>query len=371
MTDLNAIRWEKSTDGVVTLTLDDPGRRANTMNDALRASLAAAVERLTAEKDAITGVIVTSVKDSFLAGGDLRQLIRVTDSDAPGFTAQIEQVKGWLRTLETLGKMTGLGRPGRVRGAGFYDYDASGARTGLWPRLLTAFPSHGDPAGVDLHELTERLLFAEAVEAARCVAEGVVTSTADANIGSLLGIGFPPWTGGVLQYINGYPGGLPAFVTRADRLAAAHGERFAPNTLLREKPRAARTSDRPPHSTVIRSSYDRRSAVHRPVRGEGPQGVPHPQPSRPAQRDRLPDARRHRRRRPPGQRRPRRARHRAPRGGPVLLLRIRPEALRRGRPGHPGSTPPRSRRRSAPTPGYGRPPCWASPTLPGVSRSPP
>lgn len=184
MTDLNAIRWEKSTDGVVTLTLDDPGRRANTMNDALRASLAAAVERLTAEKDAITGVIVTSVKDSFLAGGDLRQLIRVTDSDAPGFTAQIEQVKGWLRTLETLGKMTGLGRPGRVRGAGFYDYDASGARTGLWPGLATVFPAHGDPAVVDLHELTERLLFAEAVEAAPCVAKGVLTSTADASIGS-------------------------------------------------------------------------------------------------------------------------------------------------------------------------------------------
>ncbi|MEV1081283.1 3-hydroxyacyl-CoA dehydrogenase NAD-binding domain-containing protein [Streptomyces sp. NPDC050211] len=131
--------------------------------------------------------------------------------------------------------MTRLGRPGRARGAGFYDYDASGARTGLWPGLVTAFPPHGDPAGIDLHELTERLLFAEAVEAAHCVAEGVLTSTADANIGSLLGIGFPPWTGGVLQYINGYPGGLPAFVARADRLAAAHGERFAPNALLREK----------------------------------------------------------------------------------------------------------------------------------------
>lgn len=291
MTDLNAIRWEKSTDGVVTLTLDDPGRRANTMNDALRASLAAAVERLTAEKDAITGVIVTSVKDSFLAGGDLRQLIRVTDSDAPGFTAQIEQVKGWLRTLETLGKMTGLGRPGRVRGAGFYDYDASGARTGLWPRLLTAFPSHGDPAGVDLHELTERLLFAEAVEAARCVAEGVVTSTADANIGSLLGIGFPPWTGGVLRYINGH---LAAFrpSSPAPTASPPHMASASPRTRsCVRKPRAARTSDRPPHSTVIRSSYDRRSAVHRPVRGEGPQGVPHPQPSRPAQRDRLPDAR--------------------------------------------------------------------------------
>ncbi|MGW0823860.1 AMP-binding protein [Streptomyces sp. NPDC002845] len=75
-----------------------------------------------------------------------------------------------------------------MRGAGLYDYDASGARTGLWPGLATVFPAHGDPAGVDLRELTERLLFVEAVAAARCVAEGVLTSTADANIGSLLGL---------------------------------------------------------------------------------------------------------------------------------------------------------------------------------------
>ena len=122
--------------------------------------------------------------------------------------------------------MAGLGWPGRVRGAGFYDYDASGARTGLWPGLATVFPAHSDPVGVDLREHTERLLFAEAVEVARCVAEGVLTSPADANIGSLRGFGFPPWTGGVLQYDNGYPGGLPGFVARADRLAAAHGETF-------------------------------------------------------------------------------------------------------------------------------------------------
>jgi 3-hydroxyacyl-CoA dehydrogenase / enoyl-CoA hydratase / 3-hydroxybutyryl-CoA epimerase len=131
--------------------------------------------------------------------------------------------------------MAGLGRPGRVRGGGFYDYDGSGRRTGLWPGLAATFPAHGDPARTDLHELIERLLFAETVEAARCVAEGVLTSTADANIGSLLGIGFPPWTGGVLQYASGYPGGLPAFVARANQLAAAHDERFTPNTLLREK----------------------------------------------------------------------------------------------------------------------------------------
>jgi 3-hydroxyacyl-CoA dehydrogenase/enoyl-CoA hydratase/3-hydroxybutyryl-CoA epimerase len=132
-------------------------------------------------------------------------------------------------------KMVELGRPGRLRGAGFFDYDASGKRLGLWPGLAEVFPVKGDPSQVDLHELEERMLVIEAVESARCVEEGVIVQTADANIGSIMGIGFPPWTGGVLQYINGYPGGVAAFVARADEFAAKHGARFEPNPLLRKK----------------------------------------------------------------------------------------------------------------------------------------
>jgi 3-hydroxyacyl-CoA dehydrogenase/enoyl-CoA hydratase/3-hydroxybutyryl-CoA epimerase len=133
-------------------------------------------------------------------------------------------------------KMVELGRPGRLRGAGFFDYDENGKRTGLWPGLAEAFPSAaGDPAGVDLHELEERMLVIEAVESARCVEEGVIEQSADANIGSIMGIGFPPWTGGVLQYINGYPGGVAAFVARADEFTEKYGDRFAPNPLLRKK----------------------------------------------------------------------------------------------------------------------------------------
>ena len=79
------------------------------------------------------------------------------------------------------------------------------------------------------------MLVIEAVESARCVEEGVIVQTADANIGSIMGIGFPPWTGGVLQYINGYPGGVAAFVARADEFAEKYGERFTPNPLLRKK----------------------------------------------------------------------------------------------------------------------------------------
>jgi 3-hydroxyacyl-CoA dehydrogenase/enoyl-CoA hydratase/3-hydroxybutyryl-CoA epimerase len=132
-------------------------------------------------------------------------------------------------------KMVELGRPGRLRGAGFFDYDESGKRTGLWPGLAEHFPVQGDPSAVDIHELEERMLVIEAVESARCVEEGVIIETADANIGSIMGIGFPPWTGGVLQYINGFPGGIAAFVARADEFAAKFGARFEPNPLLRKK----------------------------------------------------------------------------------------------------------------------------------------
>lgn len=138
-------------------------------------------------------------------------------------------------------KMVELGRPGRQRGAGFFEYDETGKRVGLWPGLADVFPVKGNPADVDLHELEERMLVIEAVESARCVEEGVIVATADANIGSIMGIGFPPWTGGVLQYINGYTGGVAAFVARADELAERYGERFTPNPLLRKKAESGET----------------------------------------------------------------------------------------------------------------------------------
>ncbi|MFJ5786531.1 3-hydroxyacyl-CoA dehydrogenase NAD-binding domain-containing protein [Streptomyces hydrogenans] len=132
-----------------------------------------------------------------------------------------------------------FGRPGRSGGAGFYEY-ADGRRTRLWPGLREHFT---DPAKqpADLTELSERMLFAEALDAVRCLEEGVLASVADANVGSLLGIGFPPWTGGVLQYVNGYEGGLPGFVARARELADRHGERFLPPQLLLRKAERAET----------------------------------------------------------------------------------------------------------------------------------
>nr|BFE70178.1 hypothetical protein GCM10020092_034790 [Actinoplanes digitatis] len=77
-------------------------------------------------------------------------------------------------------------------------------------------------------DLKERMLFIEAIESVRCLDEGVLTSAADANVGSILGIGYPAWTGGVLRYVEQYEGGRPGFVARARELAARYGDRFTP-----------------------------------------------------------------------------------------------------------------------------------------------
>ncbi|MEU0557525.1 3-hydroxyacyl-CoA dehydrogenase NAD-binding domain-containing protein [Dactylosporangium sp. NPDC006015] len=124
------------------------------------------------------------------------------------------------------------GRPGRSGGAGFYDY-AAGKRAGLWPGLRDAFG--GTNLDVPFADLIERMLFVETLETIRCIEEGVLTSAVDANVGSILGIGYPAWTGGVLQYANQYQGGLPGFVARASELAARYGTRFEPPQLLLDR----------------------------------------------------------------------------------------------------------------------------------------
>jgi 3-hydroxyacyl-CoA dehydrogenase/enoyl-CoA hydratase/3-hydroxybutyryl-CoA epimerase len=128
-------------------------------------------------------------------------------------------------------------RAGKLAGAGFYDYE-DGKRKGLWPGLKEAFG--GDNLDVPFEDLKERMLFIESIESVKCLDEGVIESVADANIGSILGIGFPGWTGGVLQYINGYEHpvhgtGPKAFVARARELAERYGDRFEPPASLVEK----------------------------------------------------------------------------------------------------------------------------------------
>src|SRR5689334_22245478 len=116
MTD--TIGWEQDNDGIVTLTLDDPNQRANTMNDDFRSSLSATVDKLVEQKDSITGVIITSAKDTFFAGGDLKLLAQIDDSNAAEFAAGVTKIKSDLRRLETLGKPVVAALNGAALGGG-------------------------------------------------------------------------------------------------------------------------------------------------------------------------------------------------------------------------------------------------------------
>ena len=119
-----------------------------------------------------------------------------------------------------------LKRPGRAGGGGFYDY-APGEAKRLWPQLKTLFetPAGASKAAEEIELLSRRLLYRQSIETLRCLAEGVLTSAHEANIGSIFGIGFPAWTGGAIQYIASE--GCERFVARAGELAARYGERFA------------------------------------------------------------------------------------------------------------------------------------------------
>ena len=113
-------------------------------------------------------------------------------------------------------------RPGRAGGGGFYDYPPRESKH-LWPELARRFGREGVNADPD--ELRQRLLYRQSIETLRCLAEGVLTSAHDANIGSIFGIGFPAWTGGALQFV--YSEGIERFEAQAAALAARHGPRFA------------------------------------------------------------------------------------------------------------------------------------------------
>ena len=114
-------------------------------------------------------------------------------------------------------------RNGRAAGGGFYDYpQEKGAKKFLWPQLKELFEQPG--VEWNLQDLKDRLLYRQSIETARCLAEGVLTSVHDANIGSIFGIGFPGWTGGAMQFIYGT--GVAAFLHRAEVLASKYGPGF-------------------------------------------------------------------------------------------------------------------------------------------------
>ena len=112
-------------------------------------------------------------------------------------------------------------RGGRASGGGFYDYPA-GQKKMLWPELKKIFEkSH---VTFDLQDIKDRILYRQAIETARCLDEGVLTSVHEGNIGSIFGIGYPAWTGGALQFI--YSMGVPNFAKRSQVLAAQFGDGF-------------------------------------------------------------------------------------------------------------------------------------------------
>jgi 3-hydroxyacyl-CoA dehydrogenase/enoyl-CoA hydratase/3-hydroxybutyryl-CoA epimerase len=128
--------------------------------------------------------------------------------------------------------VTELGRYGRKNSKGFYDYAADGSKR-LWEGLADLVPVKIAQASPDLvQELRTRLLYRQAVEAARCMAENVVTDPRQADVGAILGWGFAPWTGGPISLIDGV--GIDEFVKTCDELARKHGPRFAPPQMLRD-----------------------------------------------------------------------------------------------------------------------------------------
>lgn len=121
-----------------------------------------------------------------------------------------------------------LNRKGKAAGAGFYDYPENGKKH-LWDGLSRWQKDNS----ISEQDMIDRFLFVQALDTLRCYEEGVLESVIDANVGSIFGIGFAPWTGGALQFLN--QNGIEKSLQRAEQLAAQYGERFTPPKLLKEK----------------------------------------------------------------------------------------------------------------------------------------
>ncbi|MCU4414156.1 enoyl-CoA hydratase/isomerase family protein [Acinetobacter sp. WU_MDCI_Axc73] len=121
-----------------------------------------------------------------------------------------------------------LNRKGKAAGAGFYEYPENGKKH-LWDGL-SRWTKEND---ISEQEMIDRFLFVQALDTLRCYEEGVLESVVDANVGSIFGIGFAPWTGGAIQFLN--QNGIEKSLQRAEQLAAKYGERFNPPQLLKDK----------------------------------------------------------------------------------------------------------------------------------------
>jgi 3-hydroxyacyl-CoA dehydrogenase/enoyl-CoA hydratase/3-hydroxybutyryl-CoA epimerase len=133
-------------------------------------------------------------------------------------------------------RMVELGRIGKKAGQGYYDYPEGGKKR-LWPGLAEHFPRAA--VQPDAAQLVERLIAVQAVETVRCMEEGVLATARDADVGAVLGWGFPAFRGGPLSEVD--RDSAAAFLARCERLAASHGERYAPPALLRAMAQAGKT----------------------------------------------------------------------------------------------------------------------------------
>ncbi|WP_116364335.1 3-hydroxyacyl-CoA dehydrogenase NAD-binding domain-containing protein [Parahaliea mediterranea] len=122
------------------------------------------------------------------------------------------------------------GRGGRHHGGGFYEYSDDGSKR-IWPGLFDLYYQEG--THIPEQDMKDRMLFRQVIESLKCLQEGVLRNVDDGNIGSIMGIGAPAWTGGFIQFVNTY--GVQNFVDRCRELAATYGERFEPPAIALEK----------------------------------------------------------------------------------------------------------------------------------------
>jgi 3-hydroxyacyl-CoA dehydrogenase/enoyl-CoA hydratase/3-hydroxybutyryl-CoA epimerase len=157
------------------------------------------------------------------------KIVRQSEAEDPAY-----QRPGSMEVLETMAEE--IGRHGRKTGGGFYEYPPDGAKR-LWSDISRHFPPMD--AQPDVEEVEKRLLYVQAIESVRCLEEGVLADPADADLGAVLGWGFPAWTGGTVSLIDSI--GPAIFVSECDQLAARFGPRFAPTAALREMAAAGRS----------------------------------------------------------------------------------------------------------------------------------
>mgnify|MGYP003641401259 CR=1 FL=1 len=124
-------------------------------------------------------------------------------------------------------------RGGRVHGGGYYEYSETGKQ--IWPGLRDLYFKEDVDRAVSDQDIRDRLLFRPVIESLVCLETGVLRTVADGNIGSIMGIGAPTWTGGYIQFVNTY--GLVRFVERCRELESKYGKRFAPPQIAIDKAR--------------------------------------------------------------------------------------------------------------------------------------